>query len=118
MDIFPNNLYRFVYSNFDIMPKVRIAKFLGCTTKNIAGIAADMGLPELPLPPRERAVPMVIRRNWFLIPRNEIARLLGITKETLARILLEMDFLDINCQKSFLMVCELKLRTLLILRSY
>jgi len=96
MNIFPNRLYRFVYSNFDVLPPEKLARYLGCRKKDVVALLEDLNLPELPLPPFERALPLVIRRNWFLIPAKDIASLIGYDKTEFARVLLDMDFLDIK----------------------
>jgi len=96
MDIFPNEVYRFVYRNFDLLPKETLARFLNCRKNDIEAIARDLGLPQLPLPPFERALPVIIRRNWYLIPREDIANLLCLSPEDFRQVLLEMDYLDVK----------------------
>jgi len=99
MNIFPNAVYRFIYSNYDVLAAKQIAEYLGCSERDVKSVADDMGIPAFALPPLQRALPLIIRRNWTLIPKKDIASLIGVTGEELDRALVEMDFLDIKLGK-------------------
>lgn len=75
---FPDRLSAYVWRNWTMVPKARLAEAVGATPEDLTRIAAEMGLPA-----QERIAPewdtlgrkSIIRRNWNLVPRCQWQKL-------------------------------------------
>lgn len=75
---FPDRLSAYVWRNWTIVPKERLAAVIGAEPADLVRIAAEMGLPD-----QGRIAPewdtlgrkSVIRRNWNLVPRSQWTKL-------------------------------------------
>ena len=84
---FPNRVYALVWRNWNLVAPGRLAKTIGCETKDILAIAESMGLPAAqPVSSdlKKRIYITVIRRNWHLLPYDQLLTLLDMTAEELA----------------------------------
>ncbi|HRP32179.1 MAG TPA: hypothetical protein PKV73_09815 [Agriterribacter sp.] len=96
---FPNRVYALVWRNWNLVAPGRLAKTIGCETKDILAIAESMGLPAAqPVSSdlKKRIYITVIRRNWHLLPYDQLLTLLDMTAEELAFALKEDDFLYVK----------------------
>lgn len=96
---FPNRMYALVWRNWNLVAPGRLAKTIGCETKDILAIAESMGLPAAqPVSSdlKKRIYITVIRRNWHLLPYDQLLTLLDMTAEELAFALKEDDFLYVK----------------------
>lgn len=94
---FPSRLYQYVWRNWDLANLDRIAVVVHARPRELAALAAQMGLP----PKRalsedllRRIYITVIRQNWHLLPESQIIQLLGWDASRLAFTLKEDDFLE------------------------
>ena len=75
---FPTRMQAFIFKNWDIVPKERLAECIGCTTEQIEAQASKMGLS----PQRDVSAWLkqgyisVIKVNWQLIPYEQLLFLL------------------------------------------
>lgn len=75
---FPDRMSAYVWRNWMIVPKERLAAAVGATSGDLTKIAAEMGLPD-----QGRIAPewdtlgrkSIIRRNWNIVPRSQWLRL-------------------------------------------
>ncbi len=105
---FPSLMQAFIFKNWNMVDKHRIAEVLETSVENVEYEASRMGL----LPQGDVSVWIkkgyitIIRDNWHLLPYEQLLKLLGWTEEKLALVLKEDDFLGIKlgsakpvCQK-------------------
>ncbi|MEN6355791.1 MAG: hypothetical protein ABFD83_01760 [Armatimonadota bacterium] len=91
-----NQLHKFLIRNHDLLPISDLASFLNVDTSVIHGRMQALGLPStLPLD-KERAFPLIVRRNHDILTHSSIARLLGMTESAYEKALQEMDFLAVK----------------------
>ncbi len=94
---FPHRQYTFVWRNWSVVDKERIAEILGTSVENVVELATSMGLPKQQTIEKEWATKQgyitVLRRNWQLLPYEQIMQLLGMNREELRFHLIEDDFL-------------------------
>ncbi len=92
---FPTRMQAFIFRNWDIVPKERLAECIGCTSEQIEAQALKMGL----LPQGDVSAWLkqgyisIIKVNWQLIPYDQLLFLLGWDEDKLAFVLKEEDFL-------------------------
>lgn len=94
-DWFPSRLHAFVWRNWGLVKRARMAKVVSARERDIERIGRSMGLEagrELNNEERMRAGLTIIRRNWHLLPYEQLLELLGWTAEELAYTLREDDF--------------------------
>lgn len=96
-DYFPHRQYTFVWRNWTVVPKDKIAQILSTSVENVEALATSMGLPaEQSVEPEwatTRGYITVLRRNWHLLPYEQLTQLLGMSREELKFRLIEDDFL-------------------------
>lgn len=96
-DYFPHRQYAFVWRNWAVVPKEKIAQVLSTSVENVEALATSMGLPSTQSVEPEWATPRgyitVLRRNWHLLPYEQLQQLLGMSAEELRFRLIEDDFL-------------------------
>ena len=93
---FPDTLSAYVWRNWFVVPKDRLAAVVKATPEQITALAEEMGLPPNPaiLPAwRRRGYITIVRRNWHLLPYGQLEQLLDMTSEELRYSLIEDDFL-------------------------
>lgn len=94
---FPHRQYTFVWRNWSVVDKARLAEVLNTSEANVEDIAASMGLPRTQRIEKEWATPRgyitVVRRNWHILPYEQLLQLLGMSREELKFRLVEDDFL-------------------------
>ncbi len=93
---FPDRMSAYVWRNWFLVPHARLAAVVGAKEADLAGIAAEMGLPASPeiLPEwRRKGYITVLRRNWHLLDYPQLLTLLDMTREELRFSLNEDDFL-------------------------
>lgn len=93
---FPTTMQAFVFRNWSMVKKERIARVLETSVDNVERIAADMGLgPQEDVSLwNERGYITIIRANWHLLSYEQLLTLLDRTEDELALILKEEDFLS------------------------
>ena len=96
-DYFPHRQYAFVWRNWAVVPKQKIAQILSTTIENVESLATSMGLSATQSVEPEwattRGYITVLRRNWHLLPYEQLTKLLGMSAEELKFRLIEDDFL-------------------------
>lgn len=96
-DYFPHRQYTFVWRNWAVVPKQKIAEILSTSVENVESLATSMGLPATQNVEQEWATTQgyitVLRRNWHLLPYEQLTQLLNMTDEELKFRLIEDDFL-------------------------
>ena len=93
---FPDAFSAYVWRNWFLVPKERLAAVIGATPAALTAVATEMGLPPNPaVPPewRRRGHITVLRRNWHLLPYKQILQVLDMSRKELAFSLIEEDFL-------------------------
>src|SRR2546423_8691238 len=93
---FPERLHAFIWRNWELVPILTLAQVLETSVRNVASLAAGMGLPNQPRLTRDqqqRSYITVIKRNWHLLPYQQLLELLGWNADQLAYTLREDDFL-------------------------
>ena len=93
---FPDTLCAYVWRNWGLVPKDKLAKVVYTTPEAITEIAEDFGLPPDPeIAPEwhRKGYITILRRNWHLLPYNQILELLDMSREELRFSLIEDDFL-------------------------
>lgn len=96
---FPDRVHAFVWRNWSLVPKERLATVLGTEPKEVQRMGEAMGLPSKPVitpDQQRRSYLTVIRRNWHLLPYEQLLQLLNWTPEEMAFTLREDDFLYIK----------------------
>src|SRR5687768_7406635 len=92
---FPDRLHAFVWRNWGLVKRSRMARVVGAKKGDIERMGRAMGLEagrELSDAQRHRAGLTIIRRNWHLLPYEQLLELLGWTAEEMAYTLREDDF--------------------------
>lgn len=96
-DYFPSRQHAFVWRNWSVVDKVRLAEVMAMSVENIEGLAESMGLnckqkiePEWAT---TRGYITILRRNWHLLPYEQLTTLLDMEREELKYRLIEDDFL-------------------------
>lgn len=96
-DYFPHPQYAFVWRNWALVPKEKLAEVLSTSVKNVEDLATSMGLPARQSVEPEwattRGYITVLRRNWHLLPYGQLTELLGMSADELKFRLIEDDFL-------------------------
>lgn len=97
-EYFPTSMQAFIFKNWDIVPKERIALCLETSVKNIEKQAEKMGLEKQDDVSvwLSRGYISIIKQNWFLLDYDQLLTLLGWDEQRLAIVLKEEDFLDIK----------------------
>lgn len=93
---FPSRLHAFVWRNWTVVPRTRLAEVLKAQPEEVSAVAASMGLPpqgEILPEWRNKGYITVLRRNWHLLPYSQLVTLLGLSREQLRYSLNEDDFL-------------------------
>lgn len=95
---FPSTMQAFLFRNWGMVDKSRLAKVLGTSEENVAREAQRMGLGEQGELSTwlEKGYITIIRANWHLLPYDQLLQLLGWSEEKLVHILKEDDFLGIK----------------------
>lgn len=97
---FPHRQYAFVWRNWSVVEKGKLAAVLDTTVENVEALAESMGLPKKQSLEKEwathRGYITVLRRNWQLLPYEQILQLLGMSREELKFRLVEDDFLYVK----------------------
>ena len=99
-DYFPHRQYAFVWRNWSVVDKSRLAEVLSTSVENVEQLAESMGLPiKQTIEPEwatTRGYITVLRRNWHLLPYEQLMQLLGMSREELRFRLIEDDFLYVK----------------------
>lgn len=99
-EYFPSRMHAFIWRNWTVVPKSRLAEVIGATEQQIEDVAKSMGLPKQAEIQKEWLSSCgyitVLRRNWHLLPYEQLTVLLGLSDEELAWKLKEDDFLYIK----------------------
>ena len=92
---FPCKMQAFIFRNWNMVDKSRIADVLETTVENVEKEAKRMGLGRQGNTEiwREKGYITILRSNWHLLPQKQLIRLLGWSEEKLALALKEDDFL-------------------------
>ena len=94
---FPHRQYTFVWRNWSVVEKERLAEILGTSEEKVVELATSMGLPKKQTIEKEwktkQGYITIVRRNWHLLPYEQIMQLLGMSREELRFHLIEDDFL-------------------------
>lgn len=93
---FPDRLTAYIWRNWTVVPKARLAAVVGASPEDLTAVAREMGLPPDPvvLPEwRTKGWITVLRRNWHLLPYDQLLELLRLTSEEMRFELMENDFL-------------------------
>lgn len=93
---FPDRVHEFVWRNWNVVERKKLAEVLQTSVENVTAIATSMGLPSTSVVPPEmksRGYSTIIRRNWHLLPYEQLLELVEMTPQRLAFILREEDFL-------------------------
>jgi len=95
---FPTTMQAFIFRNWEIVNKERIAKVLKTDVKKVEDEAFRMGLKEQKNTEvwAENGYITIIRANWHLLPYEQLLELLDWSYDKLSRVLKEEDFLDIK----------------------
>ena len=97
LDYFPHRQYAFVWRNWSVVDKSRLAEVLATSVENVEELATSMGLPRRqsiePEWATTRGYMTVLRRNWHLLPYEQLMQLLDMSREELRFRLIEDDFL-------------------------
>ena len=96
---FPDRMSAYVWRNWGLVEKERLAEVVGATAADMADVAVQMGLAPDPvvLPEwKTKGYITVVRRNWHLLPYDQLLKLLGKTREEFRFSLMEDDFLWIK----------------------
>ena len=95
---FPTVMQAFIFRNWEMVNKEKLARMLGTSVENVEQEARRMGLGEQGNTDiwMEKGYITIIRSNWHLLPYEQLLQLLDWTEEQLAFVLKEEDFLDIK----------------------
>ena len=106
-EYFPTAMQSFIFRNWEMVSKEKIAEVLETTVENVVLEAERMGLgaQENTDVWMEKGYITIIRANWHLLPYEQLMTLLGWDDEKLSHILKEEDFLDIKLG-NFKPACE------------
>lgn len=100
LDYFPHNQYAFVWRNWSVVDKSRLAEVLRTSVQNVEHLAESMGLPRKQTIEPEwsttRGYITILKRNWHLLPYEQLMQLLDMSREELRFRLIEDDFLFVK----------------------
>ena len=91
---FPTLAHQLVWRNWDLVPRERIARALGCSPDKVRQLAAHLHLAPLTLDPRSerRQRFQVLRRNWTFVPIDQLSVLVNMTPAEMTSLLAEDAF--------------------------
>lgn len=95
-DPFPDRMSAYVWRNWGLVDKTRLAETVGATSADLMRIATEMGLSAEPAVDPEWATHgyvTVIRRNWNLLDYNQLLKLTGMSVAQMKSVLVDYDFL-------------------------
>ena len=72
---FPDRLSAYVWRNWGLVGKERLAEVVGATVEDLTAVAEEMGLEPDPIVPPEwktKGYITVVRRNWHLLPYDQL----------------------------------------------
>lgn len=96
-DYFPHRQYTFVWRNWSVVEKSRLAQVLHTSVANVEELATSMGLKRTqhiePEWATTRGYITILKRNWHLLPYDQLLQLLDMSREELKFRLVEDDFL-------------------------
>lgn len=96
-EYFPSRQYAFVWRNWSLVDKARLAEVMATSVENVEQLAVSMGLSRKqkiePEWATTRGYITILRRNWHLLPYDQLTILLGMEREELKYRLIEDDFL-------------------------
>ena len=93
---FPDRMSAYVWRNWFLVPKGRLARSVGASEADLTRLAREMGLPENPqvLPEwRRKGYITVLRRNWHLLDYDQLLTVVDMSRAELGYSLIEDDFL-------------------------
>ena len=96
---FPDRMSAYVWRNWGLVEKVRLADVVGTTPEDMTDVAVQMGLEPDPVVQPEwktKGYITIVRRNWHILPYDQMLKLLGKTREEFHFSLTEDDFLWIK----------------------
>lgn len=78
---FPTAAHQFVWRNWDLIPREKIARALGSTAEAVTNLARTMGLRQQNIPARHwrRLRFKVLRRNWNFVPYSQLTLMLNMS---------------------------------------
>ncbi len=96
-EYFPSRQHAFVWRNWSVVDKERLAEVMATSVENVESLALSMGLNRKqkiePEWATTRGYITILRRNWHLLPYEQLTVLLGMGREELKYRLIEDDFL-------------------------
>lgn len=95
-DYFPTVMQAFIFRNWNMVLKDKIAEILETSIENVEKEAKRMGLPQNQIGLddwAEKGYITIIRANWHLISYQQLLQILEWSSEKLAMVLKEEDFL-------------------------
>ncbi len=97
-EYFPTPMQAFIFRNWGMIDKKKLADVLKTTVENVETEAKRMGLEEQGDVSvwMEKGYITIIRSNWHLLPYNQLLELMGWDEDKLNLALKEEDFLDIK----------------------
>ena len=93
---FPDRMSAYVWRNWFLVPRDRLARAVGAKEEDLARVACEMGLPaKVDVLPewRRKGYITVLRRNWHLIDYDQLMTVADMTRDELSYSLIEDDFL-------------------------
>jgi hypothetical protein len=96
---FPDRFSAYVWRNWGLVPKARLAATIGASETDVTKLAMEMGLESDPtvLPDwKTTGYITIVRRNWHLLNYTQLLKLLGFTRREFRSILFEHDTLYIK----------------------
>src|SRR5262249_30806988 len=84
---FPDRVHGFVWRNWNVVPREKLARVAGTSAREIDALAQSMGLPPAaPVPSQmlKRGYITLLRRNWHLLPYEQLLQLVEMTPAQLA----------------------------------
>ena len=95
---FPTAMQTFIFRNWEMVSKERIAAILETNVDNVVRQAEKMGLSEQGNTDiwQQKGYITIIRSNWHILPYDQLLALLGWDEERLRYVLKEEDFLGIK----------------------
>ncbi len=97
-EYFPTVMQTFIFRNWEMVSKERLAKVLGTSIENVEREAFRMGLRKQGNTDiwQEKGYITILRANWHILPYNQLLELLDWTEERLITTLKEDDFLEVK----------------------
>lgn len=105
---FPTAMQTFIFRNWEMVSKERIAAILETNVDNVVRQAEKMGLSEQGNTDiwQQKGYITIIRSNWHVLPYDQLLSLLGWDEERLRYVLKEEDFLGIKLGRGAKPSCE------------